>query len=119
KNSMQNFLALAPGLLRKREFQVAHAHPPQLAMQRVNRPCNGNPRRAGQWSRQRTHNFQQSPGEGVFESVAQSHADGSTREILMSNLAGTDQLSAVREKRRGSWVAFSGRAASSELWLPN
>ena len=68
---MQDFLALATGLLWKSEFEIAHSDAAQFGMEKVNAPGDADAESASQWARQDADKFDQQPSERVFESVAQ------------------------------------------------
>src|SRR6266576_4850433 len=68
---MQNFLALATGLLWESKFQISHADATQFRMQNIDRPGYAYAESAGQRARQNAHELDEQPGQRVFESVAQ------------------------------------------------
>ncbi len=85
ENPTQDLFPLATALLRKRQLQIAHAHAAQFSMKKKDNPGNCDSGGAGQRPGQGANQFQQDPGQRVFESIAQGKGDGSTREILLSN----------------------------------
>jgi alkylated DNA nucleotide flippase Atl1 len=85
ENSAQNLLAFAAAFFRKREFQVAHAHPAQFSVQQVNGPGDGDSGGTGQWPGERADELYQKPRQRVFESVAQKEGDDNLAEVLPSN----------------------------------
>jgi len=85
KDAVKNLLAFSERLLRKREFEIAHAHATQLSVEEIHEPSYRDPGRSGEGPRQSTYKLEQSPRQRVFESVAQGKADGSRGEISVSN----------------------------------
>src|SRR5262249_23762361 len=83
--SAENLLALTPAFLGKGKFEIPQADAAQLKVDRKDDPCDHDSGSPCQRSGQRANDLYKDPRKRVFESVAQRKADGSIREICLSN----------------------------------